>query len=137
MRLENDSEDYDYWKELEGIEMFQLMSNVNILVREDPKNEQLKSWIEKHQEGILHSYIKGLKEFRKDAFHISLHDFGLFLFVAMKYKGGIIKGEKPELKPKSIKLQKELDEMYSKDNVNKAIKDLGIITKEDLDKDNT
>jgi hypothetical protein len=132
-KLENNN-DEDYWKELEGLDRLELLEKVSKFLN-DPNKDQFTEWISERQEGILNSYIKGIKAGRQNAFNLSLHDFGVFLYISMRYKGGMIKGEKGELKPQTIKLQKELDQLYTPENIENELKRLGVFTDEDLDND--
>lgn len=133
MKELNNNNNFDYWKVLENVDKLQLLLNLKNMHIEDPELKQLSEWIKDKQEGILKSYIKGIEELRSMAFNLSLHDFGLFLYIAMKYKGGTGSSTKLELKPQSMQLQKELEDRFSQDNIENAIKELGVLTKDELD----
>lgn len=122
---EESFEKIDYWKILDSLDKSEILQKLNKIVQKDPKGKQMSEWVKKHRRGIFESYMNGLKEGKHDAFLISLHDFGLFVYIATNTKGNE-KKEKVELNPKSLKLQKELDELYTEENINKAIEDLGI-----------
>lgn len=134
--LPDDGEDIDYWYILDNCNKQFIISKVRELLKNVSNVKVISEWTIKHQKGLMKSYIEGLKELKEDAFFLSMQDFGMYVFVALTIgtdKDSLIKSVEP--KPQSIQLQKELDDLYTKENVNKAIEDMGIFTT-DEGKDN-
>jgi len=134
--IPDDDKDIDYWKILDDSDKSFIIGTLNKIVNKEINT--ITKWTTKHQKGLMKSYIKGLQELRKEAFFISMQEFGMFSYVAIN-----INEDSPEVqnavepKPQSTQLQKELDDIYTNENINTAIEDLGIFTiDEDINDDN-
>ena len=132
--IPEDENEIDYWEILDKKDSKFVFESLKNIITKDPSTKKVTEWTRKHQKGLMKSYIEGLKSLREDAFMISMHEFGMFVYVAVN-----INKDSPEIKktiepkPQSTKLQSELEDIYTEDNINKAIKDLGIFTKDEGD----
>lgn len=115
----------DYWAIIRGIDQASLLKNLALLMRSDPKGTKLQTWMDKNQQGLVTSFIKGVEEGLPESFRMSLHDFGLYVFVVLTFQmeemEDFVEEEPVEIKPQSTKLQKELEQLYKEDNIQKEI----------------
>lgn len=133
------SEDFeeDFEEEGEGIDYFSIMkqaSGVDLieamdrLMKNDKDGEKLQNWMMKHQMSLKEQYMRAIENENELALKISLHDFGINVYVIMNSNDVYLSGEKErtkvEQKPQSTKLQKELEERFTDENIASAIDEL-------------
>ena len=132
--IQEDENEIDYWEILDNSDKEFIFKSLKTMISKDPSAKKISSWTMKHQKGLMRSYIHGLQCLREEAFLMSMHEFGMFVYVAININEDSHEIKKiVEPKPQSIKLQDELEELYTEDNINKAIDEMGIFTKDEGD----
>jgi hypothetical protein len=127
--LPDDGQNVNYWKLIENENRETIFQKILTSIRIDPAGKKMLQWLDTSRKGLMKSYIQGITDLREEALNISLHTFGLMVFVTLHvtHPNNEIE-EYVGLKPQSIQLQNELDDMYNDDNIKNAIKELGIFT---------
>jgi len=122
----------NYWKILDESDKEWVQNSLNIVISRDPSVKKIIEWTKENQKSLMRSYIKGLTDLKEDAFRMSMQDFGMYSYIAVNFDKDSLEF-KPvvEPKPQSLQTQKELEELYTEENINKAIEEMGIFTNDD------
>ena len=135
----SDDDEINYWEVLENADQSTLGVKMIEIMAKDKDGEMIQSFMVNHHDAILKQYVKALHNLNDKAIKMSFHEFGSRIFVIMtsndKYLTGEKKRDKVELKPKSLKLQEELDDIYTDENITSAIEELGVFTKGEKEED--
>jgi len=131
------------WDKLEDSSQIEFLLFINKLLNSEGGYEKLTEFSEEYEEILFEIYIKSVKEKKDMIMNLGFRQFIMACYVSFILKPAMEKQEQTELeeegrksiepKPQSTALQKELDELYTKSNLDDALNELGVFTKDDLD----
>lgn len=117
-----DKSNMDYWKKIEKLDKTKAVKCLGKMLAKDPAANTMIKWLNKNDKELFNTYMKGLKDNIIYAKTLSYKDFGMYVYIAFVLD--INNTEIIEMEPKSIKLQKELELLYTEENINNAIDNL-------------
>jgi len=130
------------WNKLSDSNHMECLLYLNKLLSKRGGMDRLNGFTDKHEDTLWEIYLRSVQEKREEIMFLSFKQFGMTCFVEYVLKPEVnledfyeLEEEKQnvEPKPQSKKLQKELDNIYTKENIDSELEGLGIFTKEDLD----
>jgi len=121
----------DFWKTFKESDKEELYKLYLKMTNNTSRMKDIKKWFNSNKEELLESYVMAIANLEAEAWTISFNIYGSFLYIACNKERLKKEVEPVEPMPQSTTLQKELDTIYTKTNIEKAIEELGVFTEPD------
>jgi hypothetical protein len=118
----------DFWKIFEESDKEEITKIFKKTALDTSRIKDINKWFVSNKPKIFESYVTAVLDSVAEAWSINFNIYCSFLYIICNKEKIIKELNRVEPMPQSTNLQKELDTIYTKRNIEKAIEELGVFT---------